>query len=315
MVLDRTPFYAESGGQVGDRGELAGVNGTFLVEDTQKIQPTVFGHKGAMRAGNLKAGDKVLAAVDTERRARCGAVAGMEARGVDARVVDCDLWRVDADRRHVAAHRFGYRKQTRGPGAGFDHLRSCRGAMAEMADVGAARLRRKGEAERVGHAHRGRAVGVEELRIDDVEFAIAHRGEDPARNLRGIEARTVARDQREARAQDGDAVPLLGSRQAAKRAVAPVQRQRKGRQADRRDDGEFNPGLCGERAQAFLDEQAEVRPRGVGEQRRDAEDAEGLIHARPLRRLCRACRSTVLPCAFREKGRPFDKLRANGMLL
>jgi alanyl-tRNA synthetase len=70
VVLDRTPFYAESGGQIGDRGELAGVNGTFEVQDTHKIQPTVFGHKGVMRTGRLKVGDKVLAAVDTERRAR-----------------------------------------------------------------------------------------------------------------------------------------------------------------------------------------------------------------------------------------------------
>jgi alanyl-tRNA synthetase len=70
VVLDRTPFYAESGGQVGDRGELAGVNGTFDVQDTQKIQPTVFGHKGVLRTGRLNTGDKVLAAVDIERRAR-----------------------------------------------------------------------------------------------------------------------------------------------------------------------------------------------------------------------------------------------------
>ncbi|HEX6006014.1 MAG TPA: alanine--tRNA ligase [Burkholderiales bacterium] len=70
VVLDRTPFYAESGGQVGDRGELAGVNGTFEVQDTQKIQLTVFGHKGVMKTGRVRVGDKVLAAVDTERRAR-----------------------------------------------------------------------------------------------------------------------------------------------------------------------------------------------------------------------------------------------------
>jgi alanyl-tRNA synthetase len=70
VVLDRTPFYAESGGQVGDRGELAGVNGTFEVQDTQKIQSAVFGHKGILRTGKLKVEDKVLAAVDTERRAR-----------------------------------------------------------------------------------------------------------------------------------------------------------------------------------------------------------------------------------------------------
>jgi len=70
VVLDRTPFYAESGGQVGDRGELAGVHGTFHVEDTQKIQADVFGHKGRLRTGRLRVGDKVMCAVDVEARSR-----------------------------------------------------------------------------------------------------------------------------------------------------------------------------------------------------------------------------------------------------
>ncbi|MGP1677445.1 MAG: alanine--tRNA ligase, partial [Burkholderiales bacterium] len=70
VVLDRTPFYAESGGQVGDRGELAGVNGSFGVEDTQKIQAEVFGHKGEVKAGRLRVGDRVMAAVDSAARAR-----------------------------------------------------------------------------------------------------------------------------------------------------------------------------------------------------------------------------------------------------
>ncbi|MBI5909975.1 MAG: alanine--tRNA ligase [Betaproteobacteria bacterium] len=70
VVLDRTPFYAESGGQVGDRGELAGVNGSFSVEDTQKIQAEVFGHKGELKAGRLRVGDRVMAAVDSVARAR-----------------------------------------------------------------------------------------------------------------------------------------------------------------------------------------------------------------------------------------------------
>ena len=71
VVLDRTPFYAESGGQVGDRGELAGVAGTFKVEDTRKITADVFGHYGALDAGRLRIGDRVMAAVDpvTRRRA------------------------------------------------------------------------------------------------------------------------------------------------------------------------------------------------------------------------------------------------------
>jgi alanyl-tRNA synthetase len=70
VVLDRTPFYAESGGQVGDSGEIAGVSGTFAVQDTQKIQAAVFGHKGAVRTGRLRVGDKVMAGVDAARRAR-----------------------------------------------------------------------------------------------------------------------------------------------------------------------------------------------------------------------------------------------------
>jgi len=70
VVLDRTPFYAESGGQVGDRGEIAGIAGTFAVEDTNKIQAEVFGHKGALKTGRLRVGDKVMAAVDTLTRER-----------------------------------------------------------------------------------------------------------------------------------------------------------------------------------------------------------------------------------------------------
>ena len=70
VVLDRTPFYAESGGQVGDRGELAGPAGTFAVTDTQKIQAEVFGHYGRQLTGRLKVGDEVGAQVDEVARRR-----------------------------------------------------------------------------------------------------------------------------------------------------------------------------------------------------------------------------------------------------
>ena len=70
VVLDQTPFYAESGGQVGDRGELVGSAGTFSVTDTQRIQPEVFGHHGTLKTGTLKAGDVVEARVDVELRRR-----------------------------------------------------------------------------------------------------------------------------------------------------------------------------------------------------------------------------------------------------
>src|SRR3954465_9075718 len=69
-VLDRTPFYAESGGQVGDRGELVAPSGTFIVDDTQKIQAEVFGHKGRLKTGRLRVGDAVKAQVDTLARDR-----------------------------------------------------------------------------------------------------------------------------------------------------------------------------------------------------------------------------------------------------
>ncbi len=68
-VLDHTPFYAESGGQVGDRGALLGANGLFEVEDTQKIQAQVFGHHGVVKTGTLKVGDAVVAKVDEATRA------------------------------------------------------------------------------------------------------------------------------------------------------------------------------------------------------------------------------------------------------
>jgi len=70
IVLDQTPFYAESGGQVGDCGELLAADGTFAVADTQKIQSDVFGHKGLLRSGRLAVGDKVVAKVDPIARAR-----------------------------------------------------------------------------------------------------------------------------------------------------------------------------------------------------------------------------------------------------
>ena len=69
-VLDDTPFYAESGGQVGDRGELRSVHGIFAVEDTQKIQASVFGHHGVVKTGKLSVGNGVAARVDVQARAR-----------------------------------------------------------------------------------------------------------------------------------------------------------------------------------------------------------------------------------------------------
>ncbi|HWS11730.1 MAG TPA: alanine--tRNA ligase, partial [Rhodocyclaceae bacterium] len=70
VVLDRTPFYAESGGQVGDRGALDSAHGGFSVDDTQKIQADVFGHHGRVIRGRLTVGNMVQAQVDTAARAR-----------------------------------------------------------------------------------------------------------------------------------------------------------------------------------------------------------------------------------------------------
>ncbi|EIN1271743.1 alanine--tRNA ligase [Escherichia coli] len=69
VVLDQTPFYSESGGQVGDKGELKGANFSFAVEDTQKYGQAI-GHIGKLAAGSLKVGDAVQADVDEARRAR-----------------------------------------------------------------------------------------------------------------------------------------------------------------------------------------------------------------------------------------------------
>ncbi|PAT42839.1 alanine--tRNA ligase [Vandammella animalimorsus] len=70
VVLDMTPFYAESGGQVGDRGQITTASGAvFDVQDTQKIKADVFGQHGVLQSGNLKVGDAVQAAVNAELRA------------------------------------------------------------------------------------------------------------------------------------------------------------------------------------------------------------------------------------------------------
>src|SRR5271168_972139 len=67
VVLDHTPFYAESGGQIGDAGVLVGVTARFTVRDTQKIGAS-FAHIGVLDAGELRVGDSVQAQVDQERR-------------------------------------------------------------------------------------------------------------------------------------------------------------------------------------------------------------------------------------------------------
>jgi alanyl-tRNA synthetase len=70
VVLDRTPFYAESGGQIGDSGLISSGEANFSVQDTQKIQPGVFGHHGRLLSGQLSVGSPVKAMVDVERRAK-----------------------------------------------------------------------------------------------------------------------------------------------------------------------------------------------------------------------------------------------------
>ena len=70
VVLDVTPFYAESGGQVGDRGQITTASGAmFDVQDTQKIKADVFGQHGVLSSGSLKVGEQVQAAVNAELRA------------------------------------------------------------------------------------------------------------------------------------------------------------------------------------------------------------------------------------------------------
>jgi alanyl-tRNA synthetase len=70
IVLDHTPFYAESGGQVGDTGELRNGTTRVIVEDTIKVQAAVFGHHGRVVEGSVKVGDVFNAKVDAERRAK-----------------------------------------------------------------------------------------------------------------------------------------------------------------------------------------------------------------------------------------------------
>ncbi|MFO1333545.1 MAG: alanine--tRNA ligase [Piscinibacter sp.] len=70
IVLDHTPFYAESGGQVGDSGELRNNRARVLVEDTIKVQAAVHGHSGRVVEGEIEIGDQFVARVDAEKRAK-----------------------------------------------------------------------------------------------------------------------------------------------------------------------------------------------------------------------------------------------------
>ena len=70
IVLDQSPFYAESGGQAGDSGELRSATARVLVEDTSKIQSDVFGHEGRVMEGVISVGDQLAARVNAEQRAR-----------------------------------------------------------------------------------------------------------------------------------------------------------------------------------------------------------------------------------------------------
>jgi alanyl-tRNA synthetase len=70
IVLDTTPFYAESGGQVGDEGTISAASGSFEVQDTQKIKADVYGHHGVLSSGSLKVGDVVTAQVNLATRAK-----------------------------------------------------------------------------------------------------------------------------------------------------------------------------------------------------------------------------------------------------
>jgi alanyl-tRNA synthetase len=69
VLLDRTPFYAESGGQVGDAGELDAKDMRFVVDDTRKLAGQFHGHVGRLQAGSLRVGEHVVASVDAGRRA------------------------------------------------------------------------------------------------------------------------------------------------------------------------------------------------------------------------------------------------------
>jgi alanyl-tRNA synthetase len=68
LILDRTPFYAESGGQVGDHGQLSAGSARFEVRDTQKLAGVFHGHVGHVSSGSLKVGDVLAARVDSARR-------------------------------------------------------------------------------------------------------------------------------------------------------------------------------------------------------------------------------------------------------
>ncbi len=233
IVLDHTPFYAESGGQVGDTGELRNATARFLVEDTVKVQAAVFGHEGRVVEGEIRVGDLVDARVDTERRAK-------------------------TMRNHSATHLMhkalrevlGEHVQQKGSLVDAERTRFDFAHNAPLSDEQIRRVERLVNAEILAnHATRARVMPIEEApearRDDAVRREVRRRG---ARARHRLEPRAVRRHARRAHRRHR---PLQDRRRGRRRRRHPARRGGDRRQRARLPAVARGHGAAPRRSAAF----------------------------------------------------------------
>ena len=170
----------------------------------------------------------------------------------------------------------------------------CGGALGltPKMDIRAACLDRTGQAERLRNPHYGRTIGVEELRIDQIErcpcVELAGERQHGARFRRRVEPPANPRDQRKARTQDLHPAAHFARRRTALPGIARVERQREGRQPDRVDHDQIDIAAHGHRLHLPLDKHAEIGVLVTRVQRGQRQDAQ------PLHRLRTSISATAI---------------------
>ena len=207
-----------------------------------------------------------------------------EAVTVEPGVMHRDLACIHSHHRHLACQIMADREQAGGGLGGVHHLLAGKALFAPEADIAPPRLDRQRQAHRFGDDRGGRAIGEEELRVDQIDRGFGmddlHQRQCSAGNGGRIAARADARDQGEMRAVDGD--PALGAcrRQIGQRTVAP---QGERWEADRIDQRHPPVPALGQRLHRTRHEGPEARIDRVGIERREAEDVFHIALPAPAR--------------------------------
>ena len=185
--------------------------------------------------------------------------------------MNADLVAWHAERDHIVAQRRRYREQPIGALASIGHCARAGAMLSPIMNIGAARLDRHGNAKRCAECDRNRAVGEEEFGIDHIKgetFAQALKfGQQATREQRDVTPGAKPWQMDKARPVDGQPLPDFGLSDSGEPGIAREPVKRRGRQAARRDDLEFDVGMRRKRACLQLDKRPEIGAARIGKQR------------------------------------------------